>query len=268
MMTTDKSANHFPVSVRNGIAVVTMSRPPVNGLDFEFLKQLREVSERLAKDDEVRVILITSRFKVFGAGLDLRMASHMDAEKWHNYALALYHSFNSLENILKPVIAVINGAALAGGLLISLSCDFRFMGEEKGYFGLPEVNLGIPYLAGVTRRLPALIGRAKAIELMFTGRNISAREALAFGLVNRVFPDEDLLEDSMQFARALASKGRYTIAAAKRCLNVNLQKEVQENLALEHDAVDLTVETEEIREGYASFFEQREPDFLKIARKR
>ena len=256
--------NYFPYTVENSIAIVRMSREPVNGLDFEFLNQLGEVSDEIGALDEVRVVLITSKFKVFGAGLDLKMAAKMDREKWHNYALALHHSFNKLENILKPVIAVINGAALAGGLLISLSCDFRFIAERKGYFGLPEVNLGIPYLAGVTKRLPALIGRANAMELMFTGKDISAKEAKEIGLVNRVCKDEELFEKSAEFAEMLASKGQYTIAAAKKCLNEGLLRDVQINLALEHDAVDITTETEEIREGYASFFEQRKPDFRKL----
>jgi len=257
--------NYFPYRIEHGIIIVEMSRSPVNGLDFEFLKQLGQVCDEIGALDEVRVVLIKSKFKVFGAGLDLKMAQNMDKDMWHNYALALHNSFNKLENILKPVIAVINGPALAGGLLISLSCDFRFMAEKNGYFGLPEVNLGIPYLAGVTKRLPAIIGRARAMELMFTGENIGAHEAKAIGLVNQVYKDEELLEKSMEFAQMLASKGRYTIAAAKRCLNEGLFREVQNNLSLEHEAVDMTTETSEIREGYASFFEQRKPNFIKLA---
>lgn len=255
---------YFPYTIENNIAIVVMSRAPVNGLDFEFLKQLGEVSDEIAALDEIRSVLITSKFKVFGAGLDLKMAQKMDKAKWHNYALALHHSFNKLENILKPVIAVVNGAALAGGLLISLSCDFRLMAEKNGYFGLPEVNLGIPYLAGVTKRLPAIIGRAHAMELMFTGRNINANEAKEIGLVNKVCKDENLLKESMEFANMLASKGRYTIAAAKKCLNEGLSREVQANLCLEHDAVDITAETDEMMEGYSSFFEQRKPDFRNL----
>jgi enoyl-CoA hydratase len=264
-MNNKSEENYFPYSVKENVAIIEMSRPPVNGLDFEFLRQLGAVSVEIGTVDEARVVLMTSKFRVFGAGLDLKMAAKMDTDRWHNYALALHHSFNRLENIPKPVIAVINGPALAGGLLISLSCDFRFMGEKKGYFGLPEVNLGIPYLAGVTKRLPALIGRANAIDLMFTGRNISAHEAKQMGLLNQVFKDNELFEKSMEFAQMLASKGRYTIAAAKRCLNEALFREVETNLALEHDAVDMTTDTEEIREGYASFFEQRAPDFRRLS---
>ncbi len=256
--------HYFPYTIENSIAIVKMSRAPVNGLDFDFLNQLGEVSDEIGALDEVRVVLITSKFKVFGAGLDLKMAAKMDREKWHNYALALHHSFNKLEKIPKPVIAVINGAALAGGLLVSLSCDFRFMAEKNGYFGLPEVNLGIPYLGGVTKRLPALIGRANAMGLMFTGKSINAKEAKEIGLVNRVCKDEELFEKSVEFAQMLASKGQYTIAAAKKCLNEGLLRDVQANLALEHDAVDITTETDEIQEGYASFFEQRKPDFRNL----
>jgi len=217
----------------------------------------------MGANDDIRAVVITSKFKVFGAGLDLKMAAKMDKDRMHNFILALYHSFNKLENTPKPVIAVINGGALAGGMLISLSCDFRFIGEKKGYFGLPEVSLGIPYGVGVTSRLPNIVGRAKAIELLFTGRNISAQESLDIGLVNKIFKDEDLFEESMEFARMLASKSRYTIAATKRCMNESLFREVQYNLALEHEAVDMTVETYEIKEGFASFFEHRVPNFTK-----
>lgn len=258
--------DYIPYRIEDSIAVVRMSRPPVNGLDFEFLRQLGKVSDELGVIDDIRVVVITSAFKVFGAGLDLKMAAKMDKDKWHNYALSLHNSFNKLENIPKPTIAVINGAALAGGLLISLSCDFRFIGEKEGYFSLPEVNLGIPYLAGSTIRLQKMIGRVKSTELMFTGRDISAREALEIGLVNKVFKDEELFERSMEFARILTSKGRHSIAAAKRCMNESLFREIQANLPLEHEAVNMTVETDEIKEGFASFFEKREPNFRKIER--
>jgi enoyl-CoA hydratase/carnithine racemase len=256
--------NYFPYIVKESVAIIEMNRFPVNSLDFEFLRQLGTMSEEMSRRDAVRAVLITSKFKVFGAGLDLKMAAKMSKDQWHNYTLALHDSFNRLENIPKPVVAAVNGPALAGGLLICLSCDFRFMGEKKAYFGLPEVNLGIPYLAGVTKRLPALIGRANAIDLMFTGRKISAYEAKKIGLINKVFKDKELLEKSFGFAKMLASKGRHSIAAAKKCLNESLYREVQANLALEHEAVNMTVETDEIMEGYASFLDRRDPDFLKL----
>lgn len=255
--------DYFPYTIKDNIAVVKMSKAPVNGVDFEFLKQLGEISDKMGANDDIRAVVITSKFKVFGAGMDLKMAYRMDRNTWHNYLLAGYNFFKKFENILKPVIAVINGGALAGGMMISLSCDFRFIGEKKGYFGLPEVSLGIPYLGGVARRLPNIVGRAKAIELLFIGRNISAQESLDIGLVNKIFKDEDLFEESMEFARMLASKSRYTIAATKRCMNESLFREVQYNLALEHEAVDMTVETYEIKEGFASFFEHRVPNFTK-----
>lgn len=258
------SKNYFPYTIDEYVAIVTMSRAPVNGLDFEFLKQMAKVSSQLNSDDSVRVVLITSKFKVFGAGLDLKVASQMDRDDWHNYCIALHHGFNELENINKPVIGVVNGAAMGGGFLIALSCDFRMVGEKKGYFALTEANLGIPYLAGSTTRLPELVGKAKATELMFTGARISAQEALEMGFVNRVFRDEDLFEKSLEFAKDLSRKGKYSIAAAKKCLNDNTRRNIEIKYGLEHDAVDLTVETNEINEGYKSYFEKRLPNFHRL----
>ncbi len=258
------SENHFPYEVFDSVAVLKMNRPPVNGLDFDFLAKMGEVSDELNKRDDVRVVLWGSNLKVFGAGMDLAMASKMDKFTWNNYCLALHRAFLKLENILKPVIAVINGAAVAGGTLVALSCDFRLMGEKRGYFSLPEVNLGIPYLVSATTRLPSIIGRAKAVDWLFTGRRINAQEALEMGLANKVFKDEELTEKSIEFAKFLSTKGKYTIAAAKKCLNAKLHREIEANYIFEHDAVDLTAETEEMNEGYASFFEKREPDFKKF----
>lgn len=256
--------NNFPYTVEDGLAILKMNRPPVNGLDFDFLTQLGEVSDELNKRDDVRVVLWGSNLKVFGAGMDLTMASKMDKFVWNNYCLALHRSFLKLENILKPVIAVINGAAVAGGTLVALSCDYRFIGEKRGYFSLPEVNLGIPYLVSATTRLPSLIGRAKAIDWLFTGRRVNAQEALEMGLANKVIKDEELMEKSIEFAKFLSAKGKYTMAAAKKCLNAKLHREIEANYILEHEAVDLTAETEEMKEGFASFFEKREPDFKKV----
>ncbi len=255
--------NHFPYTVDDSVAILKMNRLPVNGLDFDFLAQMGEVSDELNKRDDVRVVLWGSNLKVFGAGMDLAMAMKMDKFTWNNYCIALHRAFLKLENILKPVIAVVNGAAVAGGTLVALSCDFRLVGEKRGYFSLPEVNLGIPYLVSSTTRLPAMIGRAKAIDWLFTGRRINAQEALEMGLANKVVKDEELMEKSIEFARFLSTKGKYTIAAAKKCLNASLRRDIEANYVFEHKAIDLAAESEEMKEGYASFFEKREPDFRK-----
>lgn len=258
------SEMYFPYEVVDSVAIVKMNRPAVNGLDFEFLKGMSEISSELNARDEVRAILWTSNLKVFGGGMDLAMAAKMDKFTWNNYCIRLHKSFMDFENILKPVVGVINGAAVAGGTLVALSCDFRIMGEKRAYFSLPEVDLGICYLVSATTRLPRMIGRAKAIDWLFTGRRINANEALEMGLANMVFKDEELFEKSFEFAQSLAAKGRHVIAACKKALNYSLHKDILANYYFEHEAVEMCADTDEMKEGYASFFQKRKPDFKKL----
>lgn len=256
--------NYFPYEVVDSIAIVKMNRPPVNGLDFDFLRAMSEISGELNLREEIRAVMWTSNLKVFGGGMDLAMASKMDKFTWNNYCIMLHKAFMDLESILKPVVGVINGAAVAGGTLVALSCDFRIMGETKGYFSLPEVDLGIPYLVSATTRLPRMIGRAKAIEWLFTGRKVNAKEALEMGLATMVVKDEELMEKSYEFAQILSSKGRYSIAAAKKALNYSLHRDILANYYMEHEAVEMAADTAEMKEGFASFFQKRKPDFKNL----
>lgn len=258
------SKNYFPYEVDDSVAILKMNRAPVNGLDFEFLQGMSEVSAELNARDDVRAVMWTSNLKVFGGGMDLSMASKMDKWTWNNYCFRLHKSFMDMENILKPVVGVINGAAIAGGALVALSCDFRIMGEKRGYFSLPEVDLGICYLVSVTTRLPRLMGRAGAIDWLFTGRRLNANEALTMGLANMVYKDEELFEKSLEFTRSLAAKGRHSIAAAKKALNHSLHRDILANYYMEHEAVDMCADTAEMKEGYDSFFQKRKPDFKKL----
>jgi enoyl-CoA hydratase/carnithine racemase len=256
--------NYFPYDVVDSVAVLKMNRLPVNGLDFEFLKGMSEISAELNARDDIRAILWTSNLKVFGGGMDLAMAAKMDKFTWNNYCIRLHKSFMDFENILKPVVGVINGAAVAGGALVAISCDFRIMGESRAYFSLPEVDLGICLLVSATTRLPRILGRAKAIDWLFTGRRINAKEAMEMGLANMVFKDEELMEKSFEFAQSMAAKGRHVIAAAKKALNYSLHRDILANYYYEHEAVEMCADTEEMKEGYASFFAKRKPDFKKL----
>jgi len=258
--------SYFPYEIVDSVAIVKMNRPPVNGLDFEFLSGMSEISSELNQRDDIRAILWTSNLKPFGGGMDLAMAAKMDKFTWNNYCIRLHKSFMDFENILKPVVGVISGAAVAGGALVALSCDFRFMGEKRAYFSLPEVDLGICLLVSSTTRLPHIIGRAKAIDWLFTGRRINADEALEMGLANKVFKDEELLEKSFEFAQSLAAKGRHVMAAAKKAMNHSLHREILANYYFEHESVEMCADTDEMKEGYASFFQKRKPDFKKLIR--
>ena len=262
-MEKENGKNYFPYEVIDSVAIVKMSSKPVNALDFEFLSQMKKFGEKINQDESARVVMLSSKYKVFGSGLDLKMAARMGKSEWHLYCIALHNAFNKLDCIEKPVIGVIGGAAVGGGFLIALGCDIRIMGEKHAYLSLPESTLGIPYLAGSTTRLPEIVGKAKAFELMYTGAKINSRQALNLGLANWVFNDEELLTKSFEFAKGLAKKGRYSLAAAKKCLNYSVLEQVGRNFTLEHLAVDMTAESSEIKEGYDSFFNKREPDFIK-----
>ncbi len=236
-----------------------MDRPPVNSLDVEFLQELAKVTDPISADAGIRALVLTSRLKVFCAGLDLKMASQMDLKAWTRYEIELVHGFGKLLNLAKPVIAAINGVALGGGMVIALASDFRFIAEEKGAMGLPEVNLGIPLLGGSTQLLARMVNRAVAMEIALSGNTYNSREAMSIGLVHRVFKDHELLEKSVAFAQGLTEKGPIAVAMIKRCINEGLRKEIEGILPLELYAVEKTAETDDMKEGFSSFFEKRKP---------
>ncbi len=254
-----KLGRYFTLEKRDACGIVYMDRPPVNSLDVEFLQDLAKMSDSISGASEIRAIVLTSRLKVFCAGLDLKMASQMDLKAWTRYEMELDHGFGKLLNLPKPVIAAINGPALGGGMVIALASDFRFIAEEKGRMGLPEVNLGIPLLGGSTQLLARMFNRGVAIEIAFSGNTYNSHKALRIGLVHRVFKDEELLERSVAYAQKLAKKGPVALAMIKCCINGSLRREIQGVLPLELEAVEKTAETEDMREGFSSFFEKRKP---------
>jgi len=255
----ERLGRYFTLEKRDSCGIIYMDRPPVNSLDVEFLQELAKIADPISADGRIRAVVLTSRLNVFCAGLDLKMASQMDLKAWTRYALELDHSFNQLGNLPKPVIAAINGPALGGGMLIALVSDFRFIAEEKGKMGLPEANLGVPLLGGSTQWLARVVNRGWAMEIALSGNTYSSQEALSIGLVHRVFKDEELLERSVAFAQGLTEKGPIAVAMIKRCINESLRKEIQGVLPLELHAVEKTAETEDMKEGFSSFFEKRKP---------
>ena len=255
----ERLGKYFTLEKRDSCGILYMDRPPVNSLDVEFLQELAKVTDPISADAEIRVLLLTSQLKVFCAGLDLKMASQMDLKAWTRYEIELVHGFGKLLNLPKPVIAAINGAALGGGMVIALVSDFRFIAEEKGRMGLAEINLGVPLIGGSTQLLVRMFNRGMAMEIALSGKTYSSQEALEMGIVHKVCKDEELLEESLTFAQELAQKGPLASAVIKRCLNESLNKEINTILPLDFEAVEKTAESEDIKEGYLSFFEKRKP---------
>jgi enoyl-CoA hydratase len=166
-----------------------------------------------------------------------------------------------IESLGKPTIAVINGHALGGGLEFALACDFRFMGRDSGTIGLPEIRLGLIPLGGGTQRLPRLIGRGRALELLLDGARIGADEALSIGLVNRVFEREKIDDGALAYARRLAQGPTRSIGLIKNCVYAGLETPLPAGLQIERDSFQDLVRTEDMVEGILSFVERREPHY-------
>jgi len=196
---------------KDNIAVITINRAKfLNSLNRETLKELNESLEEITEDIEIDVLIITGKGKAFIAGADISEMKDMSVIEAQRFALLGQGIFRKIELMKKPVIAAVNGYALGGGCELAMSCDIRIASKEAK-FGQPEVTLGVtPGFAG-TQRLPRLIGRTKANELIFTGGIINAQEAERIGLVNKVVSAEELMNESLALAKKIASNGQLAV---------------------------------------------------------
>ncbi len=254
-----KAYRYFKIVLEGSIGMVKMNRPPANAFDLEFVNEFSDVIDQFTIHPEVRVIVITSDIdKIFATGADIKLMSTMDNEGVHS---GLIHLLDRIQSSSKPVIAMINGHALGGGCELALCCDFRFMERGRSRIGLPEINLGIISAAGGTQRMCRLIGRGKAIELLFEGTQIGAEEALNIGLIHKVFNREELLEKTLEYARKLAKQAPIAIGLIKKCINEGVDADLKRGLALEREALLTALQTEDAKEGVQAFLEKRPPIF-------
>ena len=244
------------------VAVITVNRPQVlNALNFSTIDDLRRAALALKHDAGVRAIVITGAGeKSFAAGADINELVVQSPAQGKELALRGQHVFDLLENLGKPVLAAINGYALGGGCELALACTLR-VAADTARIGQPEINLGIIPGYGGTQRLARLVGKGVALELLLTGKQITAAEALQIGLVNRVVPAAGLLSDAKALAAELAGKApiavQYIIEAVNRGLEVSFDK----GQFLEATLFGLVASTDDMREGTKAFLEKRKPDF-------
>ncbi|HBZ82856.1 MULTISPECIES: enoyl-CoA hydratase-related protein [unclassified Brevibacillus] len=242
------------------VGVVTLDRPDVfNCLNLETLTALRKLIAELARDRSTRVVIVTGAGdKAFCSGADLKERRGMSPEQVEVYIRTIRDTFSELEKLQKPVIAALNGLALGGGTELALACDLRIM-SEQAQMGLTETSLGIIPGAGGTQRLPRLVGKGIAKELIFTARRVFPAEALAIGLVNRVVPHEQLMNVSMELAAQIASNAPLALAQAKFAIDCGSEVELATGLMMESNAYQLLVPTKDRLEGLAAFAEKRKP---------
>jgi enoyl-CoA hydratase/carnithine racemase len=248
------------VEKKDGIAVLTLNRPQVmNSFSLELLHSLKEQVDALKFDNNVRVVIITGAGqKAFCAGADLKERTTFDELQVKEFIFTIRNLFTAIEYLNKPVIAAINGVALGGGTELALACDIRIAAMNAS-MGLTETRLAIIPGAGGTQRLPRLIGRGKAKELIFTGRRVDAREALEIGLVNQICDPESLLEECQKMAAMICETGPIAIEQAKYAINHGLETDLHTGLAIESNAYWVCIPTEDRLEGLAAFKEKRKP---------
>jgi enoyl-CoA hydratase len=246
----------------DGIAIVTVNRPDkLNALNADTVRQLDAALREAADDEGIRVVIITGAGgKAFVAGADIAELARMGPIDGVRISRAGQDTFRMLERMPKPVIGAINGFALGGGLELALACHIR-LASSKAKFGLPEVKLGIIPGYGGTIRLPRLVGRGRALELLLTGEMIDAAEAYRIGLVNRIAEPEALLDAARDLARTMIDNGPIAIALALESVDRGMSTTIDDALILESNLFGLLASTDDMREGMNAFLEKRKAGF-------
>jgi enoyl-CoA hydratase len=250
------------VAVEEGIATFTFNRPKaLNSLNSAVLKELSDALDTVAVDKKCRVLILTGAGdKAFVAGADIKELAGLNPLQARQFAHKGQSVIGKIVALPIPAIAAVNGYALGGGLEIALACDFIYAAENAS-FGLPEATLGLIPGFGGTQRLPRLIGPNQARELIYTGKIVSAAEAQALGLVNRVDAPEALMSAVMKTARVMAAKGSVSLQAAKEAVNCGLDTPLDAGLRIEQDAFAICMASEDAGEGTRAFIEKRPPVF-------
>ncbi len=248
------------VKEEEGVATLTLNRPEVmNSLNFQLLHALRDVVEGFRFRRDVRVLIVTGAGeKAFCSGADLKERATLPPDKVREYIFTIRNLFTAIADLNKPVIAAVNGIALGGGTELALASDIR-IASTTASMGLTETRLAIIPGAGGTQRLPRLVGRGKAKELIFTGRRVDAAEAERIGLVNKVAAPQNLLAECRAVAAMICETGPIAIEQAKYAINHGLETDIATGLAIESNAYWVCIPTEDRLEGLAAFKEKRKP---------
>ncbi len=246
------------------IAVLELSDPPANTYTHEMMRQLDDCILRARFDTDVQVIVLRGAGeKFFSAGANIKMLNEVDPTFKYYFCLHANETLSRLEQTPKLVIAALNGHCVGGGLEIAMACDLRIAKRDAGRMGLPEVGLGVLAGTGGTQRLPRLVGKARAIELMVTGRTFNFEEGREYGLVNEIFDPEDFAQQVEDYARQFLPpyKASRSVGAIKRAVCTGLELPLGDGLALERELQSQLFRTTDAHEGLHAYVEKRVPRF-------
>lgn len=251
----------FLAPEEENIGVITLNRPDaLNALNLELLTELDSLLEEIKKDEKVRVVVITGAGRAFSVGADLIEAQKLDEAGVRNFVQTGQKIFDKIENFEKPVIASINGFALGGGLELALACDVR-IASDQARIGSPEVAVGLIPAWGGTVRLPKIIGRGRAAELILTGGQIDAKEAERIGILNKTIPTDELSSTVTWTAGTIATKAPVAVREAKKIVANAIEISMQEGNKMMEKACIACFKTEDLQEGVKAVFEKRAPKF-------
>ena len=250
------------VTFEGEIGILMINRPKaLNALNMETLRDIQAGLQEVKQHPEAKVLVVTGAGeKAFIAGADISEMRGMNSIEALNFSKLGHLTLNMIEDLDRPVIAAVNGFALGGGTELALACDFIYA-SENAKFGQPEVTLGVIPGFGGTQRLPRLIGKGKAKELIMTGKMITAQEAWTLGIVNRVFPQPLLMEEVKKVALQIAANGSSAVRMGKMVIDSGYNMNLTEACSLEAYAFSFGFSTEDQKEGMTAFLERRKPDF-------
>jgi enoyl-CoA hydratase len=250
------------VAVEENIAFITINRPKfLNALNTEVLKELSEAADIIDGDSTIRVVVLTgSGEKAFVAGADISEMQNKNVLEAREFSSLGNKVFSKIENLKVPVIAAVNGFALGGGCELAMACDIRIAGH-KAKFGQPEIGLGIMPGFGGSQRLPRLVGKGIAKEILFTGEMINAERAYEIGLVNRIVDATELLDEAKKMARTIASNSPLGVCFAKKAVNEGTNLDLKRAVSLEAELFGSLFSTKDQKEGMFAFLEKRQAVF-------
>ena len=244
------------------IAFITLNRPEaMNAFNYDMLVELGQITESIRINPDIRVVIFTgSGDRAFSVGADLKERKTLTDWQVKRNIYKIGDVFTAIDNLPQPTIAMMNGYAFGGGMELALACDFR-IAAETALMGLTETGLAIIPGAGGTQRLPRLIGEARALELILTARKLTASDALAYGVVTKIVPPENLLQETTVFVDSILANGPIALQQAKFAIKHGMNMDLQTGLAIERKAYEMTIPTEDRIEALTAFVEKRKPVF-------